>query len=403
MLSAETAKADNNPPTLNFSSTPTLVSGTALQIGAVYKFSGVVSGTDALVTIVSSTGGAAVAMIDDNTLTKPEAFSPQITVPANSTGLVKFRIDFVNGGGNPKNVTQFSATAMDIDGSNNSLYEKDAIDMGLGSTVSFLASLLEINIQLAGTEFMGTNLAGIEYTGVDTSAKQVMFSVTSPLLINSFTYAAGAQNLNSYSITRQKGIYFKGFDYLSFLPVKYSSFDAQVTGSTVKLLWDTESEINNSHFEIECSFDGINFKQIGVVNAGASTGNNSKSYNYTDNSIKTDVVVYYRLKQVDLDGRYTYSNILAVRLTSLSNVQMQVMPNPFAESLTVRFEATEDATAQMQIVNTQGQLVILQSTGVVKGNNSIQVLGLAKLAPGTYIARLYANGAVAATQKIIKN
>ena len=397
-------KADNNAPTLNFSSTPSLVSGSPLQIGAVYKFGSVTSGTDALVTIVSATGGASVAMIDDNSLTKPEAFSPQITVPANSTGLVTFRIDFVNGSGNLKNVTQFSATAMDIDG-NSTLHEKDAIDMGAGSTVSYMASLLEINVQLTGTEYMGTNIAGNEYTGVDTSAKQVMFTVTSPAILNSFTYKAGASNQNNSSVTRQKGIYFKGFDYLTFLPVKYSSFTAVSSDKSVTLNWVTESEINSHHFEVERSFDGINFKTAGLVLDGFSVGNTGKSYTFKDNSTALlDVnVVYYRLKQVDNDGRYTYTNILAVRMQSLQSVSMQVSPNPCVENLTVRFSADKTGTALVQIISMNGQPVLSQRISISKGNNAIQVQDVKKLAPGTYIARLMVDGANIANQKIIKN
>ncbi len=392
-----------NAPLLTFTNTPVLVSGTAYEPGAVYKMDNVFVGTNALITIVSATGGATVAMLDDNALTKPEAFSPRISVPANSTGMVKFKIDFINGGGNPKMITQFTATAMDIDGGN-TIKEMDAIDMGAGSVVSYLSSLLEINVQQTGTEFIGINVTGMEYPEVDTSAKQVMFTVTSPVVLNSFTYAAGVENQNNSSVTRQKGIYFKGFDYVSFLPVKYSSFNASVVSNAVNLMWVTESELNNSHFEVERSTDGVNFKKVGVVVNGIINGNTAKSYTYTDNSINTnDVVVYYRLKQVDFDGRYAYSNTLVVRLQTLNGVKMQVMPNPFVENLSVSFEAAAKATAQLQIVNTQGQLILLQNTIVNKGNNSIQVVGLNRLAPGTYIARLYANGTVAATQKIIKN
>lgn len=402
-LISQIAKADN-PPTLNFSSTPSLVSGSPLQIGAVYKFGSVTSGTDALVTILSATGGASVAMIDDNSLTKPEAFSPQITVPANSTGLVTFRIDFVNGSGDLKNVTQFSATAMDIDG-NSTLHEKDAIDMGAGSTVSYLASLLEINVQLTGTEYMGTNIAGHEYTGVDTSAKQVMFTVTSPAILNSFTYKAGASNQNSSSVTRQKGIYFKGFNYLTFLPVKYSSFTAVSSDKSVTLNWVTESEINSHHFEVERSFDGVNFKTIGLVLDGITVGNTGKSYVYKDNSaaLLDANVAYYRLKQVDNDSRYSYTNTLVVKFQSVQGVSMQVSPNPVVENLTVRFAADKSATVLVQIINMNGQVVLSQRVTVSKGNNAIQVQDIKKLAPGMYVAQLMVDGSSIATQKIIKN
>jgi hypothetical protein len=397
------AQADNNVPVLSFTKTPTLVSGNGYQIGSVYKFDNVAAGADALVTIVSATGGAVVAMLDDNALTKPEAFSPRITVPGNSTGMVTFKIDFINGGGNPKNMTQFSATAMDIDGGS-TLHERDAINMGVGSTVSYLSSLLEISVQQNGSEFLGVNVAGNEYPAVDTSAKQVMFTVTSPVQLSSFTYAAGANNMEPDSITRQKGIYFKGFDYLSFLPVKYTSFTAVANTNGINLNWATQSEINNKHFEIERSTDGKNFKTISINANGTTTGYCCKAYTYIDNNVASDVtVVYYRLKQVDVDGRFEYSNILVVRLSALTGAKMQIMPNPFVENVTVRFDANAKTTAQLQIIGSNGQVIMYQNATVNKGNNSLQIAGLSKLAPGAYIAQLYANGQVVATQKIIKN
>jgi hypothetical protein len=397
------AHADGGVPTLGFTKVPTLVSGNGYQTGAVYKFENVANGTHALVTIVSATGGATVDMLDDNNLTKPEAFSPRITVPAHSSGMVTFRVDFINGGGNPKNMTQFSATAMDIDGTNLLIHEMDAINMGAGSTVSYLSSLLEINVQPNGTGFLGVNVGGNEYPAVDTSAKQVMFTVTSPIQLTSFTYSAGVNNLHTDAVTRQKGIYFKGFDYLSFLPVKYSSFTALTNANGVNLNWATQSEINNKHFEIERSLDGINFKTVGINANGITTGYCCKAYMYLDNSVASDAaVVYYRLKQVDYDGRSEYSNILVVRLSALSGAKMQIMPNPFVENVTVRFDANAKTTAQLQIIGTNGQIIMQLNATVNKGNNSLQITGLTKLAPGAYQAQLYANGLLIATQKIIK-
>jgi len=89
LFSSLQTKADNSFG-FNFNSTPTLISGTALTVGAKYKFNNVASGTDAFVTIVSATGGATVTILDDNTTTKPEAFSPAINIPALSTGMVEF-------------------------------------------------------------------------------------------------------------------------------------------------------------------------------------------------------------------------------------------------------------------------------------------------------------------------
>jgi Secretion system C-terminal sorting domain len=400
---AITAKADNNGPlTLNFSSVPVYVSGLPLQVGSIYKFTNITAGTDVLVTIVNATGGATVNMLDDNTLTKPEAFSPQISIPANSTGMVEFRFDFINGGGNPKHMSQFFATAMDIDG-NSTLHEMDAINMGPGAVLSYLTSQMEISVVQNGSEYLGTNVAGIEYTGVDTSAKQVMFSVANNN-ISSFTYRAGANNQNGSSITRQKGIYFKGFDYAAALPVKYRSFTASSSDNIVNLNWITENEINNSYFELERSFDAVYFKTIATVANGTNSGNSSKTYQFKDNSkaLETASTVYYRLKQVDKDGRFTYSEVLVVKLQMAAADKMQVSPNPFTESLTVRFTAATKGTAHVQILTAGGQKVLMQQLNIAKGNNSIQVGGISNLAPGFYIAQLVVDGNIAEAQKIIK-
>jgi hypothetical protein len=395
------------PPTftLSFNSTPTAMqASTAFIVGNKFKFGSVASGTDAIVTILSATGGATVTMLDDNSLTKPEAFSPQITVPANSTGLVEFKIELVNGGGSAKIMDTLRATAMDIDGSS-SLHEKDALNMGAGAVVSYSSASLEINVVQTGNEFMATNVAGNEYSGVDTAAKQVMFTLTNTN-ISSFTYKAGANNQTSSSVTRQKGIYFKGFVYAAGGPlaVKYSAFDATVVDKAVLLKWITEEEINSNHFEVERSFDGSNFTTVALVLDGFENGSR-KSYQFKDNAteLQTKSVVYYRLKQVDNDGKYTYTNTLVVKLKAKEGVVIQTTPNPFTENLNVRFTATENGTAQINIVGANGQQVMSKQSEITKGYVTIQLNGLSKLAPGMYVATLSVNGVITGTQKIIKN
>jgi Secretion system C-terminal sorting domain len=395
------SKADTPLYDFNFSSAPVLISGTNLAIGSKYKFDNVGSGTSAVVTIVGTTGGATVAILDDNSLTKPEAFSPQINIPAHSKGMVEFKIEFFNGNSNnPKNLASVTATAMDIDG-NAELHEMDAINMG-GGTLSYFSASLEINMVQNGTEFLGTNIAGNEYPAVDTSAKKVMFTIANGN-ISSFTYKAGANNLSASSVNRQKGIYFKGFDY-SALPVRYSSFSAVAFDNAVTLKWVSEEEINNRRFEVERSLDGANFKMIGIALDGFATGS-QKNYQFKDNAaeLQTKKVAYYRLRQVDNDGKSNYSTTLAVKLQGQAGVVMQTSPNPFTENLNIRFAATTTGVAEIQLISFNGQKVMTQQASISKGYNTLQVSGLSKLAPGVYAAQLIMDGVVIGNQKIIKN
>ncbi len=392
---------------MNFTSIPTLLSGDSLKVGSKYKFTNVYPGTRAEVTIVSATGGATVAILDDNNLTKPEAFSPKINVPANSNGLVEFKIEFFNGNGNSttrRNIDTVRVTAMDIDG-NSQLHEVDALNLGAGSVLSYYSNTLEIQVVQTGNEYKATNIGGVEYTEVDTSAKQVMFTLMNRN-INQFTYKAGANNLATSAVARQKGTYFKGFNYsaiLLLLPVKYSAFTATAADKSVLLNWVTEQEINASHFEVERSFDGNVFTNIAKVSDGIANGT-KRSYSLKDSdpALQQNTLAYYRLKQVDVNGSFSYSNILVVRFKNISDVTMQVSPNPFVESITARFNSDVKGFATMQISNLSGQTVINKNITINKGFNNLPIEGLSILPGGVYLANLVVNGKLIATQKIVK-
>jgi hypothetical protein len=388
-------KADNPGYGFTFNQVPQLVSGSPLAVGAKYKFQNVASGYDAFVTIMSATGGAYVTILDDNTLTKPEAFSPTIHVSALSTGMVEFKIEFVNGGGNLKTVDTLVTTAMDIDG-NTLLHEVDMLDMGPSSILSYLTGTLQINVVPTLTQYLATNLAGIEYDGIDTTAKQVMFTLKKTN-ISSFTYKAGAINLGG-ATTRQKAIYFKGFNYVApngTLAVKYTSFDATVANKSVLLNWITEQEFNHNYFEVERSFDGRTFSAIALVLDGFENGT-KKSYQFKDNAaeLQTRSVIYYRLKQVDKDGKTTYTNTLVVKMKAANDITIQASPNPFIENLNVRFTAAENGKAEISLVNGNGQQIATRQSNITKGYITLQIDGLAKLAPGMYIATVKINGVV---------
>lgn len=392
---------------VNFSTLPQLISsvnGDTLGVGAVYKFANIASGTYAKVTIVGATGGATVVMIDDNDLTKPEAFSPRINIPAHSTGMVEFKIEFFKtSNNNVKILDTLIATAMDIDGSPD-LHEMDALDLGTGSVLSYQSNNLEIAVTKTGNLYTAVNVAGIEYTAVDTAAKQVMFTLTKSL-VSQFTYKAGANNNFSVPVARQKGIYFKGFNYAAaaVLPVKLISFDAVSLDKSVVLNWKTAEEVNHNYFEVERSIDGNTFSKTAIVLDGIANGS-AKNYELKDDVslLQDKAVLYYRLKQVSKDGSYTYSNILTVRFKNSSDVVMQISPNPFVERLTVRFNSNEKTNAEISFTNLNGKIITVKKSIINKGYNNIQLDGLASLPSGVYVASLVVNGKIINSEKIIK-
>ena len=130
-----------------------------------------------------------------------------------------------------------------------------------------------------------------------------------------------------------------------------------------------------------------------------------KSYQFKDNApeLQSSSVIYYRLKQVDNDGKITYTNTLVVKMKAANDITIQASPNPFVENLNVRFTASENGKAEISLVNGNGQQIMTKQSNVTKGYITVQMDGLAKLAPGMYIATVKINGVIAGSQKIIKN
>lgn len=391
---------------LNFNTVPSLISGILNLVNAKYRFYSVKNNVDALVTIVSANNNASIDIFDDNNVTKPEAFSPKVKVPAHKSGYVEFKIEFVRPITNaPVPMDSIFATAIDIDGDDD-VKEFDIIDMGTGSLASYAASNPEISLVKTGNAWKGTNIAGVEYDGIDSAAKKVMFTVKNRN-INYFIYRAGVNNDGNSAASRQKSIYFKDFAYPNqvTLPVKYSSFDASVADRKATLKWVTVMESNNHHFEVERSFNATDFTTIGLVLDAEQVNGNDRTYRFKDASaeLQGKTIAYYRLRQVDIDGKVTYSSTLAVRLQSAAtDMAVQVSPNPFVEQVTLRFNAGENATAQVRIINMNGQTLLSKQSVITKGYNNVMVDGLGKLPKGMYIAQLLINGAIAGSQQLVK-
>ena len=137
------------------------------------------------------------------------------------------------------------------------------------------------------------------------------------------------------------------------LPVELASFEGKDMGKTVLLKWTTLSETDNSHFEIEKSTDGARFEFIGKV-AGSGDVTEAQNYNFEDDS-PVNGENYYRLKQIDFDGDFEYSNIISVNM-KVRGTDVVISPNPVFETTTVRFAEVAD-NALIEVVSSTGQVV----------------------------------------------
>ena len=208
-----------------------------------------------------------------------------------------------------------------------------------------------------------------------------------------FDPGAGVKTLttNPVGVVYNGDVFIAKYTNGGVLPVQLISFTAQPAGKMVELEWSTVNEVNNQKFIAERSLDGTNFSQIAEV-AGqgtASVQNNYAAYDPTP----AIAVNYYRLKQVDGDGRFAYSKTISIDFGNA--IGINIYPNPSSSILTVRFNPGSYHT--VQLISTDGKVVSLSKDG--SGNVSFN---MQQLPAGTYFVRLIgASGSV--NKKIIKH
>lgn len=174
-----------------------------------------------------------------------------------------------------------------------------------------------------------------------------------------------------------------GFQNL-VLPVELLSFKAKANKDHIDLTWSTASEFDNSHFELERSEDSKTFKKIARID-GQGTTLEISDYKYEDKEATHGVLYYYRLKQVDFDGKFTYSDIENARLEKASKDWM-IYPNPIsqAEMLHLNFFA-ETINNRFNIMDVHSRVVLSIERDLNPEEwHTIQV-DVSSLPSGTYI------------------
>ena len=140
------------------------------------------------------------------------------------------------------------------------------------------------------------------------------------------------------------------------IPVELISFDASVVDNSVLLKWSTASEHNNYGFEIERKSMLSDFEVIGFVN-GYGTTSERKNYSFTDQNISSGNFLY-RLKQVDLDGSFRYSNEINVEFNIPRDfILEQNHPNPFNPATKIKFDLPQNTMVDLKVYNIIGQFI----------------------------------------------
>jgi len=196
---------------------------------------------------------------------------------------------------------------------------------------------------------------------------------------------------------------FAVMSYVSALPIELTSFTAQFVGTDVELKWTTASEVNCDHFTVERSKDGRTFEQLEQV-PGAGNSNTIRQYSAYDKFPYTGTS-YYRLKQVDYDGQFTYSDIRAVNTKTGTGEGpfsiRNIYPSPFSDKFTVTYEVSGGDDTYFMLSNANGQMISKTKLDSRDGLNKYEYVNGAGLDKGVYMVYLV-HGDRKVSQKVIK-
>ncbi|MGB1217697.1 MAG: T9SS type A sorting domain-containing protein, partial [Saprospiraceae bacterium] len=173
------------------------------------------------------------------------------------------------------------------------------------------------------------------------------------------------------------------FDVLDCaLPVELISFTGNKKGADVILNWNTTSEINNDYFVVEHSLNGDSFEKIGQVNGSGNT-TYEVNYDFTHKNPRVGYN-YYRLRQVDYDGSFEYSNVVRVRFDSKEN-SIYVRPTVASNEVTLVLTQKFETQATLQVMDVAGRILMTEN---MEMNVLEMTLSIEDLASGHYFVKV---------------
>ena len=310
------------------------------------------------VSYITPPDGWAIDDIEVEHVTVPTVPASNVNItPANTTASVSF----TNGNGRGRMVVARLTTTTAVAPTNNTLYNANAAfggvnTTGTGNYIVYMGNGSTVNV---------TNLAQLTNYTFDVYEYNGKFM--------HIAFAAAASN------------------NATTLPVTMLSFNAENRNGDVKLNWSTASEKNNSGFNIERSIDGNTFEYVKFVK-GAINSSVVLSYSAVDEKAFVNAAsnkLYYRLQQVDIDGKYTYSKIAEVSYNIVAtSFNVSAYPMPFDKWFNVAIQSPDGGLTELTVTDLQGRVVAKQQINAVSGVTSYSIRDIENVEAGVYFLQV---------------
>lgn len=354
--------------------------------------------TNGNITAISANGltaptldGCGCAMGVGMRVTPVDAGNIAITsAPANST--IRYRVDIINRSQTNLSGLSFAETFSD---SRTFTAISYITVFSPTPTVSGLAtgSISITNISVAANStasfvldvFVPTELANTTVT-------------TQPVAAN-LPVTFGSTRVSDYTVTTTALRDATPLNIVNPLPVEWASIDAYRVEDYTQIEWATFTEVNNAYFTVERSADRIFWEEIAQVSA---VGNSQSVQSYTARDYSPMMGInYYQIKQVDVDGQFSYSETVKVQFKEENPLSLRIYPNPTSTAAdpTVSFFATQAQVYELHLSDLRGEVLTARTVNAVYGRNQL-TLPLGDLPQGVYFIQLSSED-VTATEKLI--
>ncbi len=171
-----------------------------------------------------------------------------------------------------------------------------------------------------------------------------------------------------------------------------------LTDNQTRLSWNAVCDNSFNYFEVEYSTDGVSYNKLGKV-YGDFNNNNPKDYSFL-HANPDGYYNYYRLKMIDKDGAFKYSNIIVIKLKVTENIS--IGPNPASDYLYINIASLKDDMAQLRIINPAGNVVLSTQEHLTTGTNAFTIKNLGRFATGIYTVQVVINDEVKNQQLLIR-